>query len=133
MREKIDYNHQLIYHCLYSDQNKYDSIININLILYITHVSADLLISNKWFFCKKYNVVFITDDMNVDEQINVFKAFNKNLFLKKLTSMNQKFSNILIKTIILIDIKHILTRAFHTVLMKLKWLIKNKNQYVKWI
>ena len=105
---KINHHFKLICHCLYNDQDKYISIININLISYIIHVFTNSLILNKWLFHKKYNVIFITDEMNADEQAKIVQAFNNDKFFKNLIS----FSDIFINTTALIDKNYTLTRSF---------------------
>ena len=114
---------------MYDNQDKCASIININLISYIIHVFTDSLILNKWLFCKKYNIVFIIDEMNADEWVKIVQAFNNNESLKNSTS----FSNILIDMTALINQDYTLTRFFWLVIMRSEWLMTEKNQYVEQI
>ena len=127
--QKINYHLKLIYYYSYDDQNKCVSIININLISYIIHVSTNSLILNKWLSHKKYNIIFITDKMNVNEQAEIIQIFNNNKSLKNSTS----FSDIFIDTTALIDQDYTLIKSFQLVIMKSKWLTTEKDQYVKQI
>ena len=114
---------------MYNDQDKYVSIININLISYIICVSTDLLILNKWLFCKRYNIVSIINEINADEWVKVVQTFNNDKFFKNSIS----FSDILIDMTALIDEDYTLTRFFWFVIMRSEWLTTEKNQYVKQI
>ena len=125
--QKTNHHLKLIYYYLYDNQNKCISIININLISYIIHVSTDSLILNKWLSYKKYSVTSITDEMNANEQAEIVQAFNNNKSLKNSTS----FSDIFIDTTTLIDQDYTLTKSFQLVIMRSEWLTTEKNQCIK--
>ena len=125
--QKINHHLKLICYCSYDDQDKYISIININLISYIIYVFTNSLILNKWLSYKKYSVTSITDEMNANEQAEIVQAFNNNKSLKNSTS----FSDIFIDTTTLIDQDYTLTKSFQLVIMRSEWLTTEKNQYIE--
>jgi len=126
---KTNHHLKLICYCLYGGQDKCASIIDINLISYIIHVSTDSLILNKWLFCKRYSVTSITGEMNADEWAEVVQAFNNDESLKNLTN----FSDILVDTTALIGQDYTLTRSFQLVIMGSEWLMTEKDQCVEQI
>ena len=110
-----------------------NSVIDINLMLYIIHLSAHSLTSSKWLSDKGHSVASITSDMDTDNWADVVEAFNKDLKFKNSTNMIQRSPDILIGMTALIGQGFTLTRAFQLILMGPEWLAGDENQCVGWI